>query len=111
MTGMTSNIHPDLMALLLTFEEKVGINVQITSGYRDPEHNKDVGGVNGSEHTDDPARGVDVFCQRSVTRYTMLKVLFEMGVTRIGIGNTFLHIGIADDKPQHVCWDYYPGEV
>lgn len=113
MTGLTSNLHPDLTAILLELELRMGFPLQINSGYRTPEHNRDpkVGGVEGSEHTYDPAEGADVFCQRSGTRYTMLKALFDMGVKRIGIGNTFLHIGIAQDKPQFVAFDYYPETV
>lgn len=108
MTGYTTNIHPDLMMILKDLELHMGFDLQINSGYRDPEHNKEVGGVEGSEHTKDPAEGVDVLCQRSVTRYKMLQWLFLNRVRRIGIGNTFLHIGIAVDLPQNMCWDYYP---
>lgn len=86
----------------------MGFELNINSGYRDPSHNEDVGGVPDSEHTYDPAEGADVLCLRSVTRFKMLKVLFEMGVERIGIGQTFVHVGIATDKPQQVCWHYYP---
>lgn len=108
MTGYTSNLHPDLMALLKELEEHMGFELQINSGYRDPDHNKEVGGVTDSEHTHDPAEGVDVLCQRSGTRFKMLHWLFAHGVQRIGIGNTFLHIGIAEDLPRQVAWDYYP---
>jgi hypothetical protein len=38
----------------------------------------------------------------------MLKALFAMGVTRIGIGQTFIHVGVSTDKPQEVIWHYYP---
>ena len=86
----------------------MGFSLQINSGYRDPTHNEEVGGVPGSEHTYDPAEGADVFCQRSTTRYKMLKELLAMGVRRIGIGKTFVHVGIATDKPSGVLWDYYP---
>lgn len=111
MTGLTSNLHPDLTAILVELESRVGFPLQINSGYRTESHNINVGGVSGSEHTYDPAEGADVFCQRSATRYTMLKALFDMGVKRIGIGNTFLHVGIAQDKPQFVAFDYYPETV
>ena len=108
MKGMTNNIHPILMRHLLAIEEAMGFELDINSGYRDPEHNTDVGGVADSEHTYDPAEGVDVLCLRSATRFKMLKVAFERGIPRIGIGKTFLHFGIAADKPQSVVWEYYP---
>lgn len=108
MTGYTTNLHPDLLAILKQLEDRMGFELTVNSGYRDPEHNKEVGGVEGSEHTDDPARGADVLCKRSVTRFKMVKALVELGVRRIGIGNTFVHVGMADNKPQDVCWTYYP---
>lgn len=108
MTGYTNNIHPDLVAILTKLEAVMGFSLQITSGYRDPAHNADVGGVPNSEHMLDPSMAADVFCQRSPTRYKMLKALFELGVTRIGIGKTFIHIGISPAHPQLVVWDYYP---
>jgi len=92
----------------MELEHRLGMEVTITSGYRDPEHNQDVGGVAGSEHTYDPAQGVDILCKRSVTRFRMLRELLDMGVQRIGIGKDFLHVGIATDKPQGVVWTYYP---
>ena len=108
MTGEITNLHPDLFKVLTELERRMGFELQVNSGYRDPEHNKDVGGVEGSEHTYDPAEGSDVFCQRSTTRYKMVKTLMEMGVRRIGIGKTFVHVGISKDKPQDCLWDYYP---
>jgi uncharacterized protein YcbK (DUF882 family) len=111
MTGDTMNLHPDLFAILLQLERRMGFDLTINSGYRTPEHNEAVGGVKDSEHMDDPARAADVFCRRSVTRYQMLKELFAMGVRRIGIGQTFIHVGISPDLPLDVAWHYYPDET
>lgn len=108
MKGRYQNLHPDLLSKLHFLEAAMGFELDVTSGYRDPEHNLDVGGVPDSEHTHDPAQGVDILCLRSSTRYRMLKILLRMGVTRIGIGQTFLHIGISTDHPQEVIWHYYP---
>ncbi|NGZ03326.1 MAG: peptidase M15 [Nitrospira sp. WS238] len=110
MTGAIANLHPDLLAVLTELERRMGFELRIDSGYRDPTHNEDVGGVEGSEHTHDPAEAADVFCQRSNTRYKMVRALVEMGVRRIGIGKTFVHIGISSSHPQDVCWHYYPNK-
>jgi hypothetical protein len=107
MTGRTANLHPDLIAKLTELEARMGFELTITSGYRDHTHNQDVGGVEGSEHTYDPAQAADVLCRRSVTRFKMLGELYQMGIQRIGIGKDFVHVGIATDKPQAVCWTYY----
>lgn len=111
MTGYTTNLHLDLLAVLTQLEHRMGFSLQINSGYRVPVHNEEVGGVPGSEHTYDPAEGADVFCQRSATRYKMVRELLSMGVRRIGIGATFVHVGIATDKPLDVLWTYYPEKV
>lgn len=110
MHGQIVNLHPDLFKILTELEKRMGFELQINSGYRDPEHNHDVGGVDGSEHTYDPAEGADVFCQRSVTRFKMVRELYDMKVSRIGIGDTFVHVGIAKDKPQNAMWAYYPAK-
>lgn len=108
MTGHTTNLHPDLMAVLMQLEHRLGFEIQVVSGYRTVEHNRAVGGVEVSEHTADPSMAADVLCQRSTTRYKMLRELFSMAVRRIGIGNTFIHIGISTTHPQDVTWTYYP---
>ena len=107
---LSLHLHPILKRHLGELEKRMGFALPVTSGYRDPMHNEDVGGVPDSEHTYDPAEGVDVLCKRSTTRFKMLKELFDMGLTRIGIGADFIHIGIAADKPQNCAWTYYPGE-
>mgnify|MGYP001572977930 CR=1 FL=1 len=108
MKDKVQSLHPDLMEILIGLEAAMGFELTITSGRRDETHNSEVGGVPGSEHTSDPAQGADVLCKQSVTRYKMVKHLLAHGVRRIGIGNEFVHVGIAEDKPQFVMWDYYP---
>lgn len=107
MKGHTANLHPKLLDVLQRLEQRMGFELDINSGYRDPEHNVDVGGVPDSEHTYDPAEAADVLCVRSLTRFKMLKALFAFGVTRIGIGQNFIHVGVSIDKPQFVIWHYY----
>lgn len=112
MIGSTTNIHPDLLLILSELEAHMGFDLTITSGHRSVEHNADpkVGGVKNSEHTYEPAQGVDILCRQSVTRYKMKKWLYANDVRRIGTGEDFVHIGIAEDKPQFVEWHYYPHE-
>ena len=108
MKGKTANIHPALMDILLLLEQEMGFELTVTSGQRDEATNTEAGGVVGSEHTYHPAEGADVLCKQSITRYKMLHWLLAHDVRRIGIGQDFLHVGIADDKPQFVAWHYYP---
>lgn len=43
-------IHPRLFDVLDAIREKLGVPVYVTSGYRCPRHNKDVGGAKNSQH-------------------------------------------------------------
>jgi len=108
MKGQLDNLHPGLIETLTELEAHMGFELTITSGYRSPEHNTEVGGVKGSEHTYNPAEGADVLCKQSITRFKMVKWLMTHYVQRIGIGPDFVHVGIAEDKPQLVMWTYYP---
>ena len=103
----SEHLHPILTRHLRELQKRMGFVLTVTSGYRHPEHNLDVGGVENSEHTYDPAEGVDILCKRSVTRFKMVKEALDMGIRRIGIGKDFVHLGIGADKPQDVMWDYY----
>jgi uncharacterized protein YcbK (DUF882 family) len=107
MTGRTANLHPDLVAKLTDLEKLVGQPLDITSGYRDPDHNTDVGGVPNSEHTYDPAQAVDIACTNGSHRWALITNALKAGFVRLGIGKTFVHVGIATDKPQRVIWHYY----
>ena len=108
MTGYTTNLHPDLIAKLTELEKLCATTLDITSGYRDPGHNADVGGVKNSEHTYDPSMAADIACPSGSLRWALVSSAIRLGIVRIGIGKTFVHIGIAPDKPQRVIWHYYP---
>ena len=108
MKGSLDNLHPDLVEVLTELEAHMGFELRVTSGYRSPEHNLEIGGVTGSEHIYSPAEGADVLCKQSITRFKMVKWLLTHYVQRIGIGPDFVHVGIAQDKPQFVMWTYYP---
>ena len=107
MTGYTTNLSQPLRDLILGIEQDIGMELEVNSGYRDPEHNAAVGGVPESEHTDDPANRADVKVLRSVTRMKVVHAALLRGCRRIGIGKTFVHLGVSPDKPQDVCWVYY----
>ena len=108
MTGKTENLHPDLVTVLAKIETRLGRELYINSGHRDADHNAAVGGVRGSEHTYDPAEGVDAACHNGRECWQIVTAAMAEGIVRIGIGKTFVHIGIAKDKPQNVIWNYYP---
>jgi zinc D-Ala-D-Ala carboxypeptidase len=77
---------------------------RIRSGYRCPEHNRAVGGVEGSAHT----RGLaaDIETPDSHIRYQVLTGLWGVGFERLGIGRDYVHCDLDETKPQEVIWLY-----
>lgn len=89
-----------LLNMLDAARKKAGIPFVITSGYRCPARNKQVGGVENSAHT----RGMaaDISCTDSKQRYTILNALLAVGFQRVELGDTWLHVDVDMTKP-HPC--------
>lgn len=81
-------------------------SLYVSSGARCYNHNSAVGGVPNSAHTKGLA--FDVVFDNSAECYTILKHLYKMGVTRIGINfnKKFIHFDIDMDLPQNVLFKY-----
>jgi|TARA_R110000744_G_scaffold5556_1_gene19755 uncharacterized protein YcbK (DUF882 family) len=80
-----------------------GVPFKITSGYRTPQHNLDVGGRIGSSHLKGVA--ADISCNNSADRQKIINALISVGFTRLGIGKTFIHVDNDKDKPSAI-WLY-----
>lgn len=76
----------------------------ITSGYRTPQHNMDVGGVDSSSHV----RGwaADLAVRGSRQRFLLMNTCLELGISRFGIGDRFVHVDMDPDKDSDVMWTY-----
>ena len=81
-----------------------GIPFKINSGYRTEARNTLVGGRVGSSHLKGLA--VDIAYKGSRERYIILDSLLNVGITRVGIGKTFLHCDLDNSKDQDVIWLY-----
>lgn len=84
--------------------QNAGVPFLITSGYRCPKHNKEVGGINESAHTKGVA--ADIHAASSSTKFAIIKGLLSAGFRRIGISKTFIHADMDVDKPQNMIWTY-----
>lgn len=82
-----------------------GIPFVVTSGYRCPKHNKEVGGDLNSAHKDGLAADIETL--DSSARFKIVSALLKVGFVRIGIGEGFVHCDIDASKPQNVLFDYY----
>jgi len=84
--------------------ERAGIPFVINSGYRSPEHNAKIGGKPNSSHLKGLA--VDISVTNSRQRFIVLNALLEVGFTRIGIADTFIHVDLDNGKSKDVIWTY-----
>jgi hypothetical protein len=99
-------LKPALWQLLDKLREECGFPFIINSGLRtEAENNALKDSVSDSAHLSGLA--VDLAITDSLKRFKLIEVALKNGVKRIGVGKTFVHIDVADDKPQNVVWHYY----
>lgn len=93
-----------LVWMLDLARDRAGLPFTITSGYRCIKHNAEVGGVVDSAHLKGLA--ADIHVGNARTRFIILKALLPIGFSRIGIGQTFIHVDIDNSKDLGVVWLY-----
>ena len=90
----------------------MGVPFKINSGYRTQEYNDDLKarGFHTSP-TSSHMKGLaaDISTPDARSRYKILKALMDLGFSRFGIGELFIHVDASpeNEKSQDVCWDYY----
>lgn len=97
-------LDPTLVDLLDQAREKAGIPFRITSGYRCPNHNREVGGKPSSAHL--AGKAADIKVNSSRERYFIVRALLEAGFQRVGIAKGFVHADVDLEKPHPVVWLY-----
>jgi len=102
--GSGQMMDKTLLEMLDEVRDKFDKPIHITSGFRTPAHNEAVGGVETSSHLKGLA--VDIACTNSKDRFDLINCLLDVGFSRIGVGNTFIHADIDQDKTQGVIWTY-----
>ena len=93
-----------LVKRLDTLRAKCGFPLIITSAYRTRSHNRKVGGRYSSEHTSGEA--VDIRAKSSAKRFVIVSEALRLGFTRVGVGSSFVHLGMSKSHPQRVLWTY-----
>ena len=101
--GSGSKMCCKLLKKLDKIRADFGSPLRVNSGFRTTMHNAVVGGRVGSSHLKGVA--VDLHCNNSGDRTKLLKAIYKNGINRVGIGKTFLHIDIDNNKPA-ACWLY-----
>jgi len=102
--GSGSRMQPSTLQMLDNAREIAGIPFKINSGFRTKSHNAYIGGAKLSSHLYGYA--VDIHCTDSRRRAIILNALREVGFTRFGVADTFIHTDNDPDKDQNVLWLY-----
>ena len=91
-------IDSELVSVLQKIRNHFGKAVTITSAYRTPTHNKNVGGTTYSQHLYGKAADIKVqgIAPKDVAKYA--ETLLDEG--GIGIYNTFTHIDVRSTKSR-----------
>lgn len=98
------NMNADFLNKLDEAREIANIPFIINSAYRSPEHNAKIGGKPNSSHIKGLA--VDISVTNSRQRFIVLNALLNVGFTRIGIADTFIHVDLDSEKSKDVIWTY-----
>ena len=98
------NISIGLVDLLQKVRTDGKHRLIILSGCRCINHNKSVRGKPNSSHLKGYA--VDILCTDVEFRYNLIFNLINMGITRIGIADSFIHADIDYNKRHPVIWVY-----
>lgn len=102
--GSGANMDPGFVRKLDDVRRLCGFPLTVHSGFRTPEHNAKVGGVDSSAHT--AGFAADIGALSAGAKYVIVKAALAAGFTRIGIGSTFVHLDSSPVHPANVIWIY-----
>lgn len=100
-----TDMQPEFLELLDRIREKAGIPLVLNCAYRSRAWDLRKGRSGNSAHTKGLA--VDIRCNSSANRMKIVAAAIACGITRIGIGKTFVHLDADKSLPQNVMFDYY----
>ena len=104
LSGSGQLMDPDFLNLLDKAREVANIPFKINSGVRTEEHNKSCGGKVNSSHLKGLA--ADISVKDSRTRFLVINALISVGLHRIGIAKSFIHVDADNSKSRNVYWTY-----
>ena len=99
-----NNMQPTFLWKLEQARELACIPFPITSGFRCQAHNEKVGGKKSSDHIS--GRGVDIKATTGREKFLIVNAGLNAGITRIGVGKNFVHLGDGQNNPKRVLWTY-----
>lgn len=103
--GGKAEVDSRLIDRLEAIREFADIPIQITSGYRCPTRNAEVGGEANSAHLTGEA--ADFFVSGNRDRFRFIEALVWTETFRYGLGKDFLHVDVSLKNPPDVAWGYW----
>lgn len=100
-----SEMDADFLLRLDRIRYTAGIPLVLNCAYRSKEWDIKQGRSGNSAHC--KGKAVDIRCNTSGNRMKIVKAALDCGITRIGIGKTFVHIDADESLPQDMIWHYY----
>lgn len=98
------DMDQEFMNLLDALRAAAGIPLVLNCAYRSPAWEKSKGRSGSGDHPQ--AKAVDIRCNDSTNRFKILHAAYKLGIKRIGIAKTYIHIGAGSNLPTQVAWMY-----
>ena len=91
------------MNTLDALRAQAGIPLVLTSAYRSSAWDKSKGRTGTGAHT--KGKAADIRCNSSATRLKIVQAALALGIRRIGVAGTFVHVDTDKSLPDGI-WTY-----
>jgi uncharacterized Zn-binding protein involved in type VI secretion len=91
-------ILPELRTILENVAAVLNTTLDITSAYRAPEYNENVGGVKNSQHMLGKACDISQAGWSESQRANFIQVCYDAGIQGFGVYNSFTHVDIGGKR-------------
>lgn len=98
------DMQQSMMNCLDHLRAQCGFPFKINSAYRRRTYEIEKGRSGSSSHTKGLA--VDIHCIDEAKRMKIIKYALDMGISRVGISRTYIHLDIDGTKKQSIIWVY-----
>lgn len=100
-----TDLDPKMKDFIIKLEETLGKELQVTSGYRGPDHPIEAAKKRPGEHSTGLA--VDVVAVGGTPVFELVEAAIDLGCKRIGIDRkrNFVHLGLDPNRVTSI-WTY-----
>ena len=109
LVGSGEAMDMDFLSRLDQARSLCDIPFKITSGFRTQQYNEDLlaRGYKASANSSHlKGLAADIACTNSAARHIIVSALLKVGLNRIGIADTFIHVDRDPSKVANVIWTY-----